>query len=161
MAKGMNRIYLCTIYGTILSAAQKKKKKNTHTHARTHARTHTHTHTHTHTKKIEWQGNYWITKHQFKRAAEGSHCDPISWTVPAHAWRNWGNLWETAVKTDKYPNQDSFWPTSSLDPNRQVKFNMVTFLTHHCTNYDPYNWDDCCLLSLNKQIKENFAPVPN
>jgi hypothetical protein len=37
------------------------------------------------------------------------------------------------------PKQDSFWPTSSLDPNRQVKFNMVTLVTHHCINYDLYN----------------------
>ena len=140
MAKGMNRIYLCTIHGTTLSAAQ---------------------YTHTQKNTIEWQGNDWITMHQFKWAAEGSQCDQIWWTVPAHACRNSGNLWEMSVKTDRYPNQESFRPTSSLDPKRQVKFNMVTILTHHCTNYDLYSWGNCCLLSLNKQIKNNCAPVPN
>jgi hypothetical protein len=82
MAEGVNRIYLCTIHGSMLSEAQN-----------------THTHTHTHTN--EWQGNYWITTHQFKRAAEGCCCEPISWTVPAHACRNWGNLCKTSVKTDR------------------------------------------------------------
>jgi len=39
--------------------------------------------------------------YQCKRAAEGSHCDPVSWTVPARACRNWGNLWETSIQTDR------------------------------------------------------------
>ena len=51
-------------------------------------------------------------------------------------------------QTDRYPNQDLFWPTSSLDPNRQVKFNMVTLLTYHFTNYDLYNEDNPPKVSL-------------